>query len=534
LPIALGSRRIASVFEHFDLFRSFHLFHYSRSALGPEATVFRPSPERFNELATQGNLIPLAREVMADLDTPLSIFRRLDDGETSFLLESVEGGEKWARFSFIGTGARAIFRARGRDVEWTEGGQTHRETVQGDPLEFLRARLAEFQVVHPEEMDLPRFVGGAVGMIGYEWIRFVEDIPQTNPDSIGLPDLWFVFPETVVVYDNIRHTALIVRHVHLGPGDNPEDARRIEAKAIDEVVKRLRGDLKADVPTAPVKQPMELKRSMSEESFHDIVNRAKEYIEAGDIFQVVLAQQFQMPQQADAFLIYRHLRAINPSPYLFFIRMEGDAVLVGSSPEILVRLEDDRVDVRPIAGTRARGETEEADLALEEELLADPKERAEHLMLVDLGRNDVGRVADIGTVEVSEYAVVERYSHVMHIVSNVRAKLRDGLDWLDVLRATFPCGTLSGAPKVRAMEIIDELETSRRGPLGGCAGYVDYSGNMDMAITIRSLVAHQGKVTVQAGAGVVADSRPELEFQETLDKARAVLQAIDLAREGVD
>jgi anthranilate synthase component 1 len=383
-------------------------------------------------------------------------------------------------------------------------------------------------------MDLPRFVGGAVGMIGYEWVSFVEAIPQSNPDKIGLPDIWFVFPETVVVYDNIRHTALIVRHVHLRPGEDPEKARRVEAKAIDAVVEELRGDLRAEDRMPKVKVPMAVDRSMTEEHFHAIVRRAKEYIEAGDIFQVVLAQQFQMPQQADAFLIYRHLRAINPSPYLFFIRMEGDAVLVGSSPEILVRIEDDRVEVRPIAGTRARGDSEQADLIREAELLADPKERAEHLMLVDLGRNDIGRIAEIGTVEVSEYSVVERYSHVMHIVSNVRARLRAGLDWLDVLRATFPCGTLSGAPKVRAMEIIDELETVRRGPFGGCAGYIDYSGNMDMAITIRTLVANQGKITLQAGAGVVADSQPELEFQECADKARAVLKAIDLAREGVD
>ena len=496
--------------------------------------MFRPSPERFSELATQGNLVPLAREVMADLDTPLSIFRRLDDGKTSFLLESVEGGEKWARYSFIGTGARAIFRARGRDVEWVEGDRTHRETVKGDPLEFLRERLAEFQAVHPEEMDLPRFVGGAVGMIGYEWVSFVEAIPQSNPDQIGLPDLWFVFPETVVVYDNIRHTALIVRHVYLRPGEEPLEARSAGVQAIEAVVTQLRGDLRAEDQMPEVKVPMALERSVTEERFHAIVNRAKEYIEAGDIFQVVLAQQFQMPQQADAFLIYRQLRAINPSPYLFFIRMEGDAVLVGSSPEILVRIEDERVEVRPIAGTRARGDSEEADLAQEADLLADPKERAEHLMLVDLGRNDIGRVAETGTVEVSEYAVVERYSHVMHIVSNVRARLREGLDWLDVLRATFPCGTLSGAPKVRAMEIIDELETVRRGPFGGCAGYIDYSGNMDMAITIRTLVANRGKITLQAGAGVVADSKPELEFQECADKARAVLQAIDLAREGVD
>jgi anthranilate synthase component 1 len=278
---------------------------------------------------------------------------------------------------------------------------------------------------------------------------------------------------------------------------------------------------------------MEVERSMSEEGFHEIVKRAKEYIEAGDIFQVVLAQQFQMPLQVDPFSIYRHLRVINPSPYMFFIRME-DAVMVGASPEILVRLEGDRIDVRPLAGTRWRGETPEEDKQLEADLLADPKERAEHLMLVDLGRNDAGRVSEIGSVEVDEYAAVERYSHVMHIVSNVHGKLRPNLDWLDVLRATFPAGTLSGAPKVRAMEIIDELETVRRGFFGGCCGYLDYSGNMDMAITIRTMVAKDGKITLEAGAGIVADSVPEYEFEETINKSRAVLTAIDLAREGFD
>jgi anthranilate synthase component 1 len=496
--------------------------------------VLRPSAEDFEALSAQGNLIPVVREIMADLDTPLSIFRRLDDERTAFLLESVEGGEKWARYSFIGTGARAIFRARGHAVEWEEGGHCEAVNEPGDPLEFLRRKLAELCPVHPDELDLPRFIGGAVGMVGYDWVRFVEKIPDDNPDNIGLPDLWFVFPEIVVVYDNVRHKALIVRHVHLREGDDPAEAYRAATADIDACVRRLRGGLPAEPDAAPVTVPMDVQRSVSEEAFHEIVKRAKEYIEAGDIFQVVLSQQFQMPLQVDPFSIYRYLRSINPSPYLFFIRMEEGAVLVGSSPEILVRLEGDRVDVRPIAGTRHRGEDEAEDLELEKDLLADPKERSEHVMLVDLGRNDVGRVARIGSVDVDEYAIVERYSHVMHIVSNVNGKLRDGLDWLDVLRATFPAGTLSGAPKVRAMEIIDELETVRRGPYGGCAGYIDYSGNMDMAITIRTMVVNDGTITLQSGAGVVADSTPEYEFEETINKARAVLQAIDLSREGID
>ena len=495
--------------------------------------MLRPAEDAFERLATRGNLIPVVREILADLDTPLSIFRRLDDGRTTFLFESVQGGEKWARYSFIGTGARAIFRARGRNVEWEEAGEVSRFEAPGDPLAVLRDRLARYRPVAPEGLDLPRFVGGAVGMIGYDWVRFIERIPDANPDELDLPDLWFVQPETVVVYDNIRHTALIVRHVALAPGDDPKARYRQEVRAVDGVVRKLRAPLVPEGARPASRAPMEVRSSIPREQYHEIVKRAKEYIEAGDVFQVVLSQRLTVPLQADPFLIYRHLRAINPSPYLFFLRMEGP-VLIGSSPEILARLDHDQVDVRPIAGTRRRGRTPEEDLALEAELLADPKERAEHLMLVDLGRNDVGRVAEIGSVQVRDYSVIERYSHVMHIVSHVTAKLRPGLDWLDLLRATFPCGTLSGAPKVRAMEIIDELETVRRSFFGGCVGYVDYSGNMDMAITIRTLLVKDGSLHLQAGAGVVADSDPELEHQECMNKARALIQAIDLAREGED
>jgi anthranilate synthase component 1 len=495
--------------------------------------VLRTSLEQFEVLARQGKDIPVVREILADLDTPLSLFRKIDDGRTAFLLESVEGGEKWARYSFLGVGARAIFRAFGSRVEWVEGGETEVIDAGGDPLVVLRDRMRAYDVVQPEDFVLPRFVGGAVGMVGYDWVRFVEEIPDANPDRMDLPDAFFMIPECVVVYDNVRHTALIVVHAHLEPGADATASYAEASAKIEAMVDCIRGPLPLESRRPAVHSPMEVDRSMSESAFHEIVKRAREYIEAGDIFQVVLSQQFQLPLQVDPFLIYRHLRSINPSPYLFFIRME-DAVLVGSSPEILVRVEGERIDVRPIAGTRWRGETPEADRALEADLLADPKERAEHLMLVDLGRNDVGRVAEIGSVEVDEYAVVERYSHVMHIVSNVHGRLRKGLDWLDVLRATFPAGTLSGAPKIRAMEIIDELETVRRGFYGGCAGYLDFSGNMDMAITIRSLVAHAGKITLAAGAGVVLDSEPEYEFEETMNKARAVLTAIDLAREGMD
>ena len=498
--------------------------------------MLRTSPEQFETLASQGRPgmhVPVVREILADLDTPLSLYRKIDDGRTAFLLESVEGGEKWARYSFLGVGARATFRARGGRVEWSERGETEVLETEGDPLEILRERLRAFEAVHPPELTLPRFIGGAVGMIGYDWVRFVERIPDANPDRVDLPDAFFVLPEYVVVYDNVRHTALIVVHAEI---DAEQGADRAFAEAnarIEQMVDRIRGGLEPEPRRPAIHAPMDVERSMTESEYHDAVKRAKEYIEAGDAFQIVLAQQFQLPLQVDPFSIYRHLRVINPSPYMFFIRMD-DAVLVGSSPEILVRLEGDRIDVRPIAGTRWRGETPEEDKQLEIDLLADPKERAEHLMLVDLGRNDAGRVAEIGSVEVDEYAIVERYSHVMHIVSNVHGRLRPGLDWLDVLRATFPAGTLSGAPKVRAMEIIDELETVRRSFFGGCAGYLDYSGNMDMAITIRTMVAKDGRITLAAGAGIVADSDPGYEFEETINKARAVLTAIDLAREGVD
>jgi len=495
--------------------------------------LHRPSQEVFEALATRGNLIPVVREVMADLDTPLSLFQRLDDGRTSFLLESVEGGEKWARYSFIGTGSRAIFRARGRAAEWSENGETEHFEVEGDPLEILRNRLARFRPAVPEDLSLPRFVGGAVGVVSYDWVRFVEKIPDDNPDEIGIPELWFSLPETVVVYDNVRHSALIVRQVELVEGADLAESYAEAVAAIDSTLARLRTPITPSPPGQPVSAPMDVQRSVEREAFHTVVKKAKEYIEAGDIFQVVLSQQFRIPLQVDPFTIYRHLRLVNPSPYLFFLRCEGPVIL-GSSPEALVRLDHGRIDVRPIAGTRRRGANAEEDARLEADLLADAKERAEHLMLVDLGRNDVGRVAEIGSVDVNEYAVIERYSHVIHIVSNVTGTLRPELDWLDLLRATFPAGTLSGAPKVRAMEIIDELENQRRGPYGGCVGYIDYSGNMDTAIAIRTLVINDGEIFLRTGAGIVADSDPESEYQECLNKAGALIQAIDLSREGIE
>ncbi|MFP8877001.1 MAG: anthranilate synthase component I [Myxococcota bacterium] len=495
--------------------------------------MLRPSQQVFADLAKRGNLVPVVRELLVDLDTPVSLFRKLDDGSTSFLFESVEGGEKWGRYSFIGTGARAIFQARGRSVEWRDSAGTTRFEATGDPLEVLRERLAEMRPVALEGIDLPRFLGGAVGFVGYDWVRFVERVPDSNPDELEMPDLWFVLPQTVVVYDRVRNRASLVRYVPVEPAADTDALYQQAERELEVVVRKLREPLPSERPSPPVRAPMDLQRSHTREDFHAMVERAKKYIEAGDIFQVVLSQQFRIPLQVDPFVIYRQLRVVNPSPYLFFLRC-GGPVLIGSSPEILVRLEEGKVDVRPLAGTRPRGETPEQDQERERELLADAKELAEHLMLVDLGRNDVGRIAETGSVEVNEFGVIERYSHVMHIVSNVQAKLREGLDWLDVLRATFPAGTLSGAPKVRAMEIIDELENLRRGPYGGLVGYIDYSGNMDTAIAIRTMLVKESEIYLRAGAGIVADSDPETEYQETLHKGRALVEAIDLAREGLD
>jgi anthranilate synthase component 1 len=489
--------------------------------------TLRPSQDEFESLASRGNLIPVVREISADMDTPLSLFRRLDDGRTAFLLESVEGGEKWARYSFMGVGARAMFRARGQEVAWTEGGETRRFRVEGDPLRLLRERLSRYRPVSPEGVELPRFSGGAVGMVSWDWVRFVERIPDENPDELGYPDLYFVFPETVVVYDNVRHSAMVIREIAIGEQDDAARLYRQVKDALEATVRRLREPLPPEPRRRSVSRPMEVRPSITREGYEQMVKRAKEYIRAGDIFQVVLSQRFRISLQVDPFQIYRQLRRINPSPYLIFLRCEGTAI-IGSSPEILVRVENRQIDLRPIAGTRPRGKTPEEDRALEEELLADPKELAEHVMLVDLGRNDVGRVARYGTVEVSDVMVIERYSHVMHITSNVTGLLCDGKDAFDALRACLPAGTVSGAPKVRAMEIIDELEPHRRGPYAGAVGYIDYSGNMDTCIALRTIVIQDNIAYVQAGAGIVADSVPLREYQETLNKARGLLKAIEI------
>jgi anthranilate synthase component 1 len=492
--------------------------------------MVRPDVETFRTLARGGAAVPLVREVLADLDTALAIFLKVDDGRHSFLFESNEGGEHWGRYSFIGIGARAHFSARAGTVEIRRGDAVRRIELASDrsedPLDHLRRLLAELA---PAPLpDLPRFSGGAVGYVSYDWVRYVERLPETNPDPLGLPDCWFVFPETVLVHDRTLQRLSIIHDLEIRAGETAEAAYERGVRALDQVERQLAQPTPRQPEVAAEAAKLAPQSNVTRERFVEMVKRCQEYIHAGDIFQVVPSQRFTLPQRCEPFQIYRQLRVLNPSPYLFFMRC-GDDVVLGSSPEIHVRLTGDLIELRPLAGTAPRGATPEEDKEIERRLLADPKELAEHVMLVDLGRNDVGRVAKIGSVVVDEFEVVERYSHVMHIVSNVRGRLREGKDAVDVLRATFPAGTVSGAPKVRAMQVIEEVEPERRGLYAGCVGYFDYHGNMDTCIALRTLLVKGGKLYLQAGGGVVADSDPEKEFQETLHKAGALLRAIALA-----
>ncbi len=488
-----------------------------------------PSRNEFHAAARRGDLIPVCREIIADLDTPLTIFAKVALAEPhAFLLESLEGGEEWGRYSFVGLHPLATFTCRGREAVIDRGGEQRR--VEGDPLVALEELLSSFTVVVPDA--LPRFFGGAVGFLGYDMVRFMERLPEENPPLAAFPDSSLMIPRTVLVHDNLKQRLLIVECVHLAPGDDADAAYDRAVAAIDAIVARIRRPLPASVSQPRASGAAhQFTSNMEREQFHAMVERAKEYIRAGDIIQVVLSQRFHTKTDLDPFVLYRALRHINPSPYLFFVRLD-DLHLIGSSPEILVRLEDGDIEVRPIAGTRPRGKTEQEDRDLERELLADPKERAEHFMLVDLGRNDVGRVAEPGSVETRDLLVIERYSHVMHIVSGVHGRLAPGKTMFDVLRATFPAGTVSGAPKIRAMEIIEELEPERRGPYAGAVGYFGFGGNMDLCITIRTLIMQGDDLWVQAGAGIVADSDPEREYQETINKAKGMRRAVELAEKG--
>jgi len=503
-----------------------------------------PSREAFRELAREGNLIPVYREVLADGDTPVSAYAKLGRADGSFLLESVVGGEKWAAYSFIGVEPRATVRwSLGGKVEvvWRDvegGGPDHRaEWAAADPTAALAEIMSDFRPVPVD--GLPRFWGGAVGTIGYDVVRAFEDLPTRKPDDLGVPDLYMVLTDTVVIFDNLRQTVKLVAAAFVPRADRADEVYDAALARIDRVAARLaRGEARLRPLAAPVPGESSLRwgggapprSSFAKVDFLAAVKKAKDYIHAGDAFQVVLSQRFEVERgDVDPFDVYRALRVINPSPYMFHLDFAGTRV-TGASPECMVRLDGRRVELRPLAGTRKRGATPEEDVALAAELLADPKERAEHIMLIDLGRNDVGRVSKTGTVVVSETMGIERYSHVMHLVSNVHGELAEGKNAFDVLRAAFPAGTLSGAPKIRAMEIIDELEPCRRGIYGGAVGYVSYSGNLDLAIAIRTLVAHGDRIVTQAGGGLVFDSDPQAEYEESVNKARAVLRAVQIAR----
>ena len=497
-----------------------------------------PSLERFLELAQGADFVPVYRELLSDALSPVQAFCRLDRGQAAGLFESVIGGEKVGRYSFVASDPFLLLEARGTKVtirrRGASGGEESWSTEElevANPLETLRDQVQAVRVVHLPE--LPPFIGGAVGYAGYDTVRYVERLPNAPEDDRGLPDLAFGLFDHMVVFDNVRKTVHVLALADLrGAEDDDEIARRYQAacKRVDGYIAALnRPDDKLQLADIDARGPvtMEYQSNFTQTGFEQAVRKCVEYIRAGDIFQVVISQRLQIKFDCPPFELYRTLRVVNPSPFMFYLRTPR-TTLVGSSPEIMVRVVNGRITVRPLAGTRRRGATEEEDRKLAEELMADPKERAEHVMLVDLGRNDVGRVARYRSVELTDVMTIERYSHVMHITSNVTGQLAEGRDAFDALRACLPAGTVSGAPKVRAMEIIDEVEPHRRGPYAGAVGYVDFTGNMDTCIALRTIVVQDGKAYVQAGAGIVADSVPRSEYQETLSKARGLLKAIEL------
>ncbi len=477
------------------------------------------------------NRVPITHEVLADLDTPLSVYLKLAAGPYSYLLESAQGGEKWGRYSIIGLPARTVVTVRGNQISITDHAEIIEQHETSDPIAFVENYHKRFRVAPVE--GLPRFHGGLVGYFGYDTVRYVEPRlrDSTPPDPLGVPDIQLMVSDDLVIFDNLRGTMQLISLIDPGDADALQSTREQLAARARELAKPVPA-ITLSQTNQPV-QESDFVSSFGEQEFKAAVEKIRDYIVAGDVMQVVLAQRMSLPFSAAPVDMYRALRNLNPSPYMYFMDL-GDFQIVSSSPEILARVEDGQITSRPLAGTRRRGHTEEEDIALEKELLADPKERAEHLMLIDLGRNDVGRVARIGTVEVTESFVIERYSHVMHISSNVTGKLAEGKTAFDVLRATLPVGTLSGAPKVRALEIIDELEPVKRGIYGGAVGYIGWNGNMDTAIAIRTAVIKDGTLYIQAGGGVVADSLGRLEWKESLNKGRAIFRAAALAEARLD
>ncbi len=475
--------------------------------------MYHPTREETKELASQGNLVPVYREIRADLDTPVSAYLKIARGDHSFLLESVEGGERLARYSFLGTEPSLVLTTgNGNDI---------------DPLTAIEKEFSKFRPVHVE--GLPRFHGGMVGYLSYEVARYFEKLPSPERDSLDLPESVFMLADTLLVFDHLAHTIKVVSHAHLD-GDI-ESAYRKATEKIDRLVARLGEPVPVQPAVPKTSAPSPVESNLTQAQYEKVVERAREYIYNGDVIQVVPSQRLSRRTKADSFAVYRALRSINPSPYMYFLHL-GDFHIVGASPELLVRVEDGIISNHPIAGTRPRSRDADADKALAEELKKDEKECAEHVMLVDLARNDVGRISEPGTVQVTQFMDIERYSHVMHLVSHVQGRLRKGFTQFDAMRACFPAGTVSGAPKIRAMEIIAEMEPDKRGPYAGAVGYFDFSGNMDTAIAIRTIVIKNGTASVQAGGGIVADSVPATEFQETLNKAQASLSALDRAEAG--
>ena len=499
-----------------------------------------PTKDEFCRLAKQGNLIPVTRRLLADQETPLTAYRKIRGQGESFLFESVEGGEHLGRYSFVGCNPRGMIRQSGDLVEWIEGGQVietfnvvGRGVGQGsndvtDGLAVVERVLANYRPV--DVPGLPRFTGGALGFVGHEFIHDIEPVvPRPPEDELGTPTICFVIADELLVFDRVAQTLTIIVNGIISDGDDPAEVYEKAASEVERIVSLLEQPSEYKPVSFPSELPeKEFQSNQEKDRFLRNVEKAKEYINAGDIIQVVGSQRFSAEVNASPLDVYRAVRSINPSPYMFLLEFEGYS-LVGASPEIHVRCEDRRVEIRPIAGTRPRGKNAEEDLALENELLADPKERAEHVMLVDLARNDIGRVCDYGSVEVKDLMIIERYSHVMHIVSQVEGNLTEDRTPYDLIRATFPAGTLSGAPKIRAMQIIADFEQTTRGPYGGCVGYFSFNGNLDCCITIRTALLKDGKAFVQAGGGWVADSVPESEFQETVNKSKAMIKALALA-----
>ena len=493
--------------------------------------MYFPSRGEFRDRARRGDLVPVYRACLGDLETPVSAFLKLGSSDYAFLLESVEGGEKVGRYSFLGSQPYLVFQSKGRRVSIAgpDGQQTRELPAGSDPLTVLKELYQRHRFVASPE--LPRFCGGAVGYLSYDLVRFFEELPNGTTDDLDLPDCMLVFTDSYLIFDHLRRKILFVANAYVG--DDPDAAYDAAVTKIDAMVKRMSRPisyplLAGSAATGVVTTPTPARSNVTPEQFMASVVRAKEYIAAGDAIQVVLSQRLSKPLRADPFDVYRALRSLNPSPYMYYLSY-GDVKIIGSSPERLVSEEEGEVITRPIAGSRPRGATPQEDEALVADLLRDEKERAEHIMLVDLGRNDIGRVCQSGSVQVDTLMSVERYSHVSHMVSNVRGRLAPGKDQFDVLRACFPAGTVSGAPKIRAMEIIDELEPTRRGPYAGAIGYFSFSGNMDTAITIRTIVVKSDTAYVQVGAGIVADSVPEREYQETMNKAMALLKALEMA-----